>query len=30
VGDTVLSDVALDYDRHPLTGTEDIAIFPLR
>lgn len=29
LGETVLSDIGLDYDRHPLTGTEDIAIFPL-
>ena len=27
--ETVLSDIGLDYDRHRLTGTEDIAIFPL-
>ncbi len=30
LGETVLSDIGLDYHRHPLTGTEDIAIFPLR
>lgn len=29
LGETVLTDIGLDYGRHPLTGTEDIAIFPL-
>ncbi|MGD9863606.1 MAG: hypothetical protein AB7S99_10375 [Pseudodonghicola sp.] len=30
LGDTVLGDIGLDYDRFPLTGTEEIVFIPLR
>lgn len=30
LGETVLTDIGLDYNRYPLTGTEDVAIIPLR
>lgn len=30
LGDTVLGDIGLDYDRFPLTGTEEIVFMPLR